>query len=297
MRKFIARILCFCVGVSSLFAFGGCTNRAYTRELIDALENNDMKKFTRMVNYGFNLDARPLPRILSDNAVNRPPLVVAVINANFEAVKILIEAGANPNVSSIDSDHTTPLHAALFGCTGAYVQDDEELLNTYYEIAYYLIEKGADINKETYYKHTPLSILTLRYDGREEGYNLFLYLLEKGAKIDAGYKGHAIFGACSNINSFPMAQYLFENYEIDVNMRSRLTSQHTLLMETVPPHGCSPVMCQYLLDKGADKTLKDANGKTAYDLAIEQQEFLLNKGYGEENEFLVEVNTLVELLK
>ena len=84
MRKFIARILCFCVGVSSLFAFGGCTNRAYTRELIDALENNDMPKFTRMVNYGFNLDARPLPRILSDNAVNRPPLVVAVINANLK---------------------------------------------------------------------------------------------------------------------------------------------------------------------------------------------------------------------
>ena len=161
----------------------------------------------------------------------------------------------------------------------------------------HLIENGADINKETYYKHTPLSILTLRYDGREEGYNLFLYLLEKGAKIDAGYKGHAIFGACSNINSFPMAKYLFENYEIDVNMRSRLISQHTLLMETVPPHGCSPVMCQYLLDKGADKTLKDANGKTAYDLAVERQEFLLNKGYGEENEYLVEVNTLVELLK
>ena len=290
MRKFIARILCFCVGVSSLFAFGGCTNRAYTRELIDALENNDMKKFTRMVNYGFNLDARPLPKILSDNATNRPPLVVAVANGNFEAVKILVEAGASVNVRSIDNEHYTPLllaahEAALYGSS------------VHYDIAYYLIEHGADIHAKGYYGESVISMFLGCYDGSEQGFDFFLYLLEQGATLEESLDGHVLFQACSSDKRLNVVEYIFDNYEIDVNMRSRRRTQHTLLMDAVPPHGCAPIMCQYLLDKGADKTLKDVEGKTAYDLAVERQEFLLNKGYGDENEYLVEVNTLIELLK
>ena len=62
------------------------------------------------------------------------------------------------------------------------------------------------------------------------------------------------------------------------------------------PQGCAPNTCQYLLNKGADKTLKNAEGKTAYDIAVETKEFLLSKGYGEEDEWIINVNTVIQLL-
>ena len=111
-------IIVISISISLLFSFSGCSmfKRKYSRDLIAAIEANDMEKLQALVDKGGDLDVLPYGKILADG-FSRPPLVVAVVNANFEAVKILIEAGANPNIRSIDSDNSTPLHQAIIGCT------------------------------------------------------------------------------------------------------------------------------------------------------------------------------------
>lgn len=288
MNKIIRRILAFTLGISMAFAFGGCTNRNYTKKLISAIESNDMERLADLVDEGWNLDALPIPVLLSDNTVNRPPLVVAVANENFEAVKILVEAGASVNVVSLDADHSTPLLQAIKGCNRVGSED-------YYEIAYYLLEHGADIHANSFLGASALSYLVGGCTDGPNSFELFLYLLEHGASIEEGVDGNILFQACTSDARLEIVKYIFDNYDVDVNMRSTKAKKGTLLMKTAP-QGCAPNTCQYLLNKGADKTLKNAEGKTAYDIAVESKEFLLSKGYGEEDEWIINVNTVIQLL-
>lgn len=256
-----------CIAISGLFCFSGCTmlKRQYSRDLIAAIEANDMEKLQALVDKGGDLDMLPLGKILADG-FSRAPLTVAVVNANFEAVKILIEAGADPNVRSIDSDKSTPLHQAIIGCTKKEFQNNEQLLSTYYDIAYYLMDNGADIHLKDNLGDTVICNLVGRYNGREQEFTLFLYLLEKGAKIDEGFEGHIMIYACRDDSCFRVVEYLFENYKIDVNMRSQQEPHDTLLMQSCG-YGGAPQICRYLLEHGADKDLKNTENETAYMIA------------------------------
>ena len=289
-KKIISLIMVLCIGISGLFCFSGCTitKRQYSQDLINAIENNDMEELADLVDKGRDLDSRPLPRVLSDNAVNRPPLVVAVVNANFEAVKILVEAGASVNVTSIDAENSTPLLQAIKGCNNVGSED-------YYEIAYYLLEHGADIHANSFLGASALSYFIGNYADSPQGFELFLYLLEHGASIEEGVDGNILFQACASDARLEIVEYIFDNYDVDVNMRSTKAKKGTLLMRTAP-YNADPVICQYLLDKGADKTLKNAEGKTAYDIAVESKEFFLTTGYDENDEELKNLNAVIPLL-
>lgn len=266
-KKIMTFIVLLCLSCVMLFSLSGCTmlKRSYSRDLIAAIEANDMEKLQALVDKGGDLDMLPLGKILADG-FSRAPLTVAVVNANFEAVKILIEAGADPNVRSIDSDKSTPLHQAIIGCTKKEVQNNEHQLNTYYDIAYYLIDNGADIHLKDNLGDTAICNLVARYNGGEQGFNLFLYLLEKGARIDEGFEGHLMIYACRKDSRLIFVEYLFKNYEIDVNMRSKNEPNDTLLMQSCG-YGGAPQVCRYLLECGADKDLKNTENETAYMIA------------------------------
>lgn len=267
LKRVMTLITSLCLSCLMLFSFSGCTmlKRSYSRDLIAAIKANDMEKLQALVDKGGDLDMLPLGKILADG-FSRAPLTVAVVNANFEAVKILIEAGADPNVRSIDSDKSTPLHQAIIGCTKKEVQNNEQLLSTYYDIAYYLMDNGADIHLKDNLGDTAICNLVGRYNGREQEFNLFLYLLEKGAKIDEGFEGHIMIYACRDDSCFRVVKYLFENYKIDVNMRSQKEPKDTLLMQSCG-YGGAPQICRYLLEHGADKDLKNTENETAYMIA------------------------------
>ena len=68
------------------------------------------------------------------------PLLFAARQGSFDAAKILIENGADVNLS--DPDNTSPLLIAI--------------INFHYDIAGYLIEKGADVSKADKMGRTPL---------------------------------------------------------------------------------------------------------------------------------------------
>ena len=95
--------------------------RGNIKEMVQLLEN-------------FNVD-------IQDLIIKRTPLHEAVWYGQFEAVKFLIENGADVSAKDIDGD--TPLHVAASSSRLS-------------EIAKFLIEKGADINNKNYKGISPL---------------------------------------------------------------------------------------------------------------------------------------------
>ena len=108
-------------------------------KLVQALDRNDTKAFSSMI---MNLADANLAR--SDN--NKSILMYASWINNQEAVKILVEKGANINAQ--DSSNATALHLAIW-------KDNTD-------IALYLIEHGASISAMSMDGMTPGDIAILR---------------------------------------------------------------------------------------------------------------------------------------
>lgn len=232
--------------------------KKYSQALISAIEANDLDELSRLCKKHISKNAKP--HFLEFDRVNRQPLTVACYKGNFEAVKILVESGAKLDVVGTNGD--TPLLLAI-GSTS----------ENRYDIIYYLIEKGADINKKRYNNigNAAIAELILADSKTPKHYELFQYMIEKGADIyKSSQRGCILFEACE-ANDIEIVRYLFENYNLDVNMQSskgpyKKVYNESLLMMTA--YRDASEVCEYLIEKGIDKNLKDSEGKTAYDWAI-----------------------------
>ena len=286
IKKILSFICTICISVSALYSFSGCTmiKRPYSQKLLDAIEANDMVKLQALVDEGGDLDISP-SSVLSDN-LEYPPLCFAARKGNYEAVKILVDAGADVNIVYCPYAYNyTPLSLVfLYG-----VYDYNRI-----EIAKYLIENGASISHQTRFGDTVLSrfVLIAYDDTHRESFGFFQYLLEKGASVEEGPHGHIAFGACRD-ESVEFLEYLLDEYDIDVNMISKTTDQNTLLMQTTLFAG-EPKACEFLLNNGADKTLKNSDGKIAYDMALEAYEFAVES---DNNERMESFQRILELLE
>ena len=77
---------------------------AHYNILINAIENNDIKKVKELLNKEVsNIN------LLNKNGIT--PLHIAVINGNLEIINFMLEKGANPNIKSFNKKQT-PLHYA-----------------------------------------------------------------------------------------------------------------------------------------------------------------------------------------
>jgi ankyrin repeat protein len=212
----------------------------YSRDLIAAIEANDMEKLQALVDKGGDLDALPYNELLADGLVNIPPLIMATTKSNFEAVKILVEAGADVNIKATFG-YYPPLLESIY-CW-------RDVGN--FDIAYYLIDNGANIHqKDRTTGRTAIHLCAAVGDENKQAEHLdfFEYLLKKGASFNESTEGHIAFGACYSDYNLYMLKYLFENYEIDVNMRSIKDNRETMLMKTVQNGGAIKI-CEYLLSK------------------------------------------------
>lgn len=253
MYKFMKRISSWLLGLAILFNLGGCASRNYAKELISAIENNDMDTLAQLISEKGDIDAKPYAKYVVDVA-NHTPLAVAAYEGNFVAVKMLVEAGADVNI--LGSNGWTPLHMAINSS-----QHKEN-----FDIAEYLIENGADIHAKDNGGDTAINAMLNANVEDSARLPFFIYLLEKGATLKESKSGHVLFDACYNDSNLPIIEYVFEYNDIDINMRSNYKNQ-TMLMQTTY-RGADDV-CQFLLEKGADKSLMNSEGKTAYDLAIQ----------------------------
>ncbi len=107
-------------------------NRVYPRKLIEAIDNNDMEEFTKLLEEEGNIDNRPF--LWGVDRVNYHPLHYACSEGKIENVIKLVDAGANLNNKKA-TNNKTPLMCAL-----AYNNNEQK-----FAIVKYLVEHGADI--------------------------------------------------------------------------------------------------------------------------------------------------------
>jgi uncharacterized protein len=106
------------------------------------------------------------------------PLALAAEVNNLEAIKLLVEGGADPRIPT--EQGTTPLILAAGAGTDVQRTRSLEERATAVETAKYLIEHGVDVNAAGQFGWTALHSAT--YQGLND---LVEFLVSKGAKIDA----------------------------------------------------------------------------------------------------------------
>ena len=155
----------------------------------------------------------------------------------------------------------------------------------------FLLDNGADVNIQVSYYGTPISsclttsgmvikdengdeVRVTVEEMEERRFQAFCLLLEKGAELEnACVYGHLMFLIIAREKT-AMFEYVVENCAIDYNMRMKLRDRYftddmdyTLLMMAAETGNLA--FCQILLEKGADKNLKNIYNQTAYDIAVE----------------------------
>lgn len=182
------------------------------------------------------------------------PLHRAVAEKRVEVVKILIDSGADVNIGT--KYKTSPLH------------DCRDPI-----IAELLIEAGAKVDEENLsMRDTPISaLLRFTYSRDTETAIRQISMLEKlhskGARL--GIKG--VWSAIDLANTIDILEWLFEN-GADVNLAVD-SEGNTALMRLAESFTNEDEYhlkkAKWLLAHGADKGLRNADGKTALDIAKE----------------------------
>lgn len=231
--------------------------------LVRAIYSNNMELVNEIIKKHPNsVNTLPsiMPRwwnVLLENR-NFFPLQEACHKGNVDMAKLLIKAGAD--VNSVDPYiGSTPLLMTLASTA-----------ENRFDIAFLLIEYGADINanrrdrqgdsvisESVIFRDTDSEIV------RQRGYQLFDYLFANCQLTDIDWVPILMDSAYfENINA---AKALLDSGVVNINTIN--SSGQTALIKAVL--GKSKDMVSFLLEKGADKSVKDNDGKTAYDYAVE----------------------------
>ncbi len=148
---------------------------------------------------------------------------------DFEMVQLLLREGATPNDYQNNENEEAPIILALKIVTA----DDDQIALAVSTKIFKLLEKnGADLDEERKFGFTGGNVLT-----------------------------YAALG-----NNLELVKYLVEEKDKDVNWADK-TGGTPLMLSMFTDN--DPVVTEYLLEKGADKTIVDQFGKTAMDYAEE----------------------------
>ena len=243
-------------------------NQLYARKLIAAIKDKDITKVEKIVKQKGNINAKPYTVLsefwlrLTENG-NFPPIYYACWSENIEIVKLLVENGADINVFCYKDYY--PLATAL-----DYFQSSEERL----QITEYFLERGLDVKQIESRKKNFWAIIfrggigtgnTAENETIE--YQIFLDFIAEGIspKEETVFYDGNFLHTTAKWDNVLITKYLVE--ELNYNINAIGGDGQTPLIKTVINN--SKNMLEYLLSKGADKTIKDDSGKTALDYATE----------------------------
>ena len=171
------------------------------------------------------------------------PLHLAVRLDYRDTVRLLLERHADPNV--LDDSHFTPLMAASPACAAL------------------LIQHGADVNAKGYQGLTPLMVAAA--DPGVSGEARLTTLLEHGANVNA----RDVYGQTPLMHAATIrAAWLLLEHGADINART--PSGVTALMMDCANYS-QPELPRFLVEQGAQLSIKDRAGKSAIDYASDRQ--------------------------
>ena len=256
------RIILMCVIAGFLLISAVVAARIVTQRLaVKAVKSSDYDKLEKICSMPIkNLDGIVicdfLGAIIEERGLDTP-LEVACKNRDPEAIKILLKHGADPNyVRPFDANGHRLLETAI-------IYGDLEMVKL-------LVESGADVRESSL---QGVDIL-IRYGAREkitlnDFKNLYSYLNENGACInDADLIDAVGLGADREV-----LQWLITEKGMSINSQNKKgqTFLHLCCLSGLAKTDKKEAFILYCIDSDADLNIKDANGKTAYDYAIEKE--------------------------
>lgn len=185
------------------------------------------------------------------------PLHQAVSAGSLESVRLLLDAGADPNAGS----RGTPLAAAAYAGQ--------------LEIARLLVERGADVGRTgpespLPWGSAPLELAVLGGDPGEEADRLEIatFLADGGAEVDArGEDGRTLLHATAETGQLAWARFLLDHgAEVDARDGAGLTPLHEAV------RNAHLEVARLLVDRGADAALEAGDGTTPLALARQDPE-------------------------
>ena len=235
-------------------------NQGYSQALIKAIRDFDDEELNRLLENPKNIDSTPSLRIFINDSSNANPLEEAAFIGNYNAVVALVEAGANVNFINPTTDFT-PLLSALITSKSNRIT-----------IANYLIDHGADVHHKPNQGGTGNALAeSIDYVGIdiEESYALFLRLINLGCDPYVRTNPGNIFLKSAASGNKLIMVYLMENDLFDVNVLNDGGYSALMYLARVYLGQVTLDMIQILIDYGANKTLVNEDGMTAFDYALE----------------------------
>ena len=239
--------------------------RGKHRQFLEAASSGDVPRMKYLLYKGTDIDTT------SKSEGRRSALLLAAKNGREQAVKVLLEKGAN--FATKDSFDYTALHlAAQHGeisvvqvllDKGADLEAKTSIGDTalhcaaesgYESVVQVLLEKGADLDVKNHYKETALH-LAAKFGHR----STVQALLDKGADLEAETYGigTALHGAAHFGHESVVRVLLKKGADLEAK-----TSRGETALHCAANRGYESVV-QVLLEKGADLEAKDRRGRTA----------------------------------
>jgi ankyrin repeat protein len=196
--------------------------------------------------------------MVCSETVSRNPLVRAVMNDDLDEVRARVMMRAKVNVRDKSYDGISPLHAAVE--------------NGNIEIAQFLLDSGAKANIRDFRKRTPLMMMD--GDATPEIVDL---LLRHGAKVQSvdKEKNTVLHHFVENADDQDMVRLLVAQ---GINVNAVNGDRETALMIASKNGNTDDVKA--LLESGADVGRSNADNKTAWDLADNDEIKSLLESYG-----------------
>ncbi len=222
------------------------------KDLLAAITSNDVAEVKRLLDKKANPNVQYAGQGVPFNVMFQTPLIAAISrNASSEIIKLLLKAGANPNLS--DGMHSLPpiIWASRLG-NGQAVK--------------LLIDAG--VNHDNFFHYS------LVYALQGGNSKIIKMLVNKGASINPELKGKKtllmlLFAVDLGINEndrlIEMMKVLLAQ-GLDINAQD--DTGWTALMLAVQKNNAEAV--RFLLEQGANQNLRNKDKKTALDLAREQ---------------------------
>ena len=190
------------------------------------VRNNDLSTLRKLIH-----DPGPKARDGRGNS----PLMYAASLGSPESMRLLLEAGADPNAAN-DLDATP-----LMWCAGDAVK------------VRMLLSKGAKVNVRSKLGRTPL-LIAAAYDGATEAARL---LIEKGADVNAADKsGISVLEQAANVNNIELARLLLAK---GAKVNSVDGGGYTALLGAAGNGDRNAAMVQLLIEHGATANVKSGD--------------------------------------
>ena len=276
LRKLLGRVCIIAVTVViAIFVL-----RSFSKKLLFSAVGNHQLKTAEVIVTVF-------PSLVDEYEVNNrflaglrdwssnTPLLEACENRDVDMIRLLVEKGADVNKGS-NVVEAYPFTTVL---SMGFLWDGED-------VVWLLIDNGADLAVDSRDGTVPQAMFSLKVNDddvekQERTLALLTYLDEQGIPLKSSsewrsYGINKLLGYAARCNQVLSCKYLLDNgyYEVD-EIVDRYGRTSLIIAAKEGSHGA----CKLLLEYGADKSIKDNEGKTAYDYAIEN-------GYAEVAELL-----------